>query len=241
MSHKRSHITKEERFLIEKLLQAGDSYRDIAQRLGRGPSTICEEVSRNGGRSRYAAQRAEYRAYLRQYRRSGSAWVYASPKAIRRFAASRRLESCLYHRGRTHRTQSTASIRWSAERIFVDDPRCIRVGHGHWEGDFIVSSRSSSVLLVLVDRTTKETVIRWLPHRHNTLVRETIAEALDGKELRSLTVDNNIAFVQHRELAERLRCPLYFARPFRSTRLGSGSTVYRDSVWGLRARGKWYD
>lgn len=69
MSHKRSHITKEERFLIEKLLQAGDSYRDIAQRLGRGPSTICEEVSRNGGRSRYAAQRAEYRAYLRQYRK----------------------------------------------------------------------------------------------------------------------------------------------------------------------------
>lgn len=142
---------------------------------------------------------------------------YASPKAIRKFAHSRGLESYLYRRGKTKPARGDASIAWLTERIFVDDPRCVREGRGHWEGDFIVSSKSAAVLLVLVERVTKDTVLRWLPHRGNALVRDTIATALGGKGVRSLTVDNDIAFVQHTELAEALHCPVYFARPYCST------------------------
>lgn len=251
MANKRAHITKEERFLIERCLRAGDSFRSIAKRLNRGLSTVCEEIGRNGGRHAYEARRAEHRAYLRQYRKKrecmkvatdsflarfveeklSAHWSperiaghlareqkpYASPKAIRRFACSRRLESHLYRRGRAHRAKSIAGIHWGAERIFIDDMRCVHLGYGHWEGDFIVSSKSTSVLLVLVERLTKETIIRLLPRRGNTLVRRTIGAALQGKTVNSLTVDNDIAFVQHRALAEALHAPVYFARPFRST------------------------
>lgn len=142
---------------------------------------------------------------------------YASPKAIRKFARSRGLESYLYRRGKPHVSKEHLNIEWLHERIFVDDPRCIRDGYGHWEGDFIVSSKSTAVLLVLVERTTKDTIIRWLPNRRNAPVRRVIMAALRGKVVRSLTVDNDIAFVQHQELADAIKAPIYFARPYCST------------------------
>jgi IS30 family transposase len=127
------------------------------------------------------------------------------------------LESFLYRRGKSHTSQASKETAWLHERIFIDDPRCVRRGYGHWEGDFLVSSRSTAVLLVLVERLTKDTVVRWLPNRENGRVRRSITSALRRKTVRSLTVDNDIAFVQHRPLAEAIRAPVYFARPYRST------------------------
>ncbi len=66
MANKRGHITREERFCIEKLLAAGDTYRQIARRLRRGVSTISEEVGRDGGRARYSALRSHKRAGYKQ-------------------------------------------------------------------------------------------------------------------------------------------------------------------------------
>lgn len=161
-------------------------------------------------RKRWSPERIA--GHLRRHR-----LVYASAKAIRKFASSRGLESYLYRRGKTHVSKEGTNIKWLSDRIFVDDPRCVRDGYGHWEGDFIVSSKSTAVLLVLVERTTKDTIIRWLPNRRNVPVRRTIVAALRGKATRSLTVDNDIAFVQHRKLADAIKAPIYFARPFRST------------------------
>jgi IS30 family transposase len=142
---------------------------------------------------------------------------YASAKAIRKFACSRGLESYLYRRGKPHTPKSIASVEWLEDRVFIDDIRCVRDGYGHWEGDFIVSSKSVAVLLVLVERTTKDTIVRWLPNRRNALVRSVIHSALRGKVCESLTVDNDIAFIKHRELAKAIHASVYFARPFRST------------------------
>lgn len=251
MANKKVHLTAEERFLIERCLQAGDTYRAVAKRLKRGVSTVSEEVSENGGRVRYDAKKAHQRAYLKQRWKKRDCLVvamdpflakfvdeklrlrwsperisgylkrqsdsYASPKAIRKFARSRGLESFLYRRGRPHTPKSIASVEWLEDRVFIDDPRCMREGYGHWEGDFIVSSKSVAVLLVLVERTTKDTIVRWLPNRRNALVRRAIASAFRGKIVHSLTVDNDIAFIRHRDLAGTINAPVYFARPFCST------------------------
>jgi IS30 family transposase len=48
-----------EREEISRGLRAGESYRAIARRLGRAPSTIAREVGVNHGRARYPAWRAE--------------------------------------------------------------------------------------------------------------------------------------------------------------------------------------
>ncbi len=251
MANKKEHLTAEERFLIEKCLRAGDSYREIGRRLKRGASTVLGEVSLNGGRLGYDATKAHQRARRKQHwkkrdcmkvalddvlakfveQKLRKRWSperisgfllkhqqpYASAKAIRKFARSRGLESYLYRRGKSHASKEHIAVEWLSERIFVDDPRCVRDGFGHWEGDFIVSSKSSAVLLVLVERTTKDTIIRWLPNRRNALARRAIRAAFRDKVVRSLTVDNDIAFAQHRELADALGAPIYFARPYRST------------------------
>ena len=44
-----SHISKEERKMIEELTQAGSSHKKIAEELGRSRSTIGRELKRNYG------------------------------------------------------------------------------------------------------------------------------------------------------------------------------------------------
>jgi IS30 family transposase len=56
-------LTMEEREEISRGLAYGESFRAIARRLGRPPSTISREVGRHGGRMGYRATKAEERAW----------------------------------------------------------------------------------------------------------------------------------------------------------------------------------
>lgn len=62
---KRSHLalTLSEREEISRSLVAGYSLRSIADKLKRSPSTVSREITRNGGRRRYRAVRADKRAW----------------------------------------------------------------------------------------------------------------------------------------------------------------------------------
>ncbi len=61
------HLSKEERYTIEKLMQSQKSNRAIAKILGRSISTIGREIKRNwGGESRYNHGRAQSRAASRR-------------------------------------------------------------------------------------------------------------------------------------------------------------------------------
>jgi IS30 family transposase len=72
-----------EREEIRAGLAAGDSFRAIARRLGRAPSTISREVGGVRGRSRYRATRADDRACLRALRPKPSK-LTRSPRLRRR-------------------------------------------------------------------------------------------------------------------------------------------------------------
>ena len=58
----------DEREEISRGIAAGQSMRQIAQRLGRSPSTISREIRRNGGCSAYRASEAETSAWERALR-----------------------------------------------------------------------------------------------------------------------------------------------------------------------------
>ena len=62
------HLSLDEREEISRGVAAGDSLRMVAARLGRAPSTISRELTRNGGRHRYRAHHAD-RAALPRGRR----------------------------------------------------------------------------------------------------------------------------------------------------------------------------
>ena len=55
-------LTADERDLLSRELGFDQSLRSIARRMGRDPSVIAREVSRNGGRFEYRAMRAQARA-----------------------------------------------------------------------------------------------------------------------------------------------------------------------------------
>jgi IS30 family transposase len=62
------HLTRSDREEITRGLAAGDSLRAIASRLGRSPSTVSHEVSRNGGRERYRSGDSDDAAWARARR-----------------------------------------------------------------------------------------------------------------------------------------------------------------------------
>ena len=47
MSKNYTHLSFEQRYQIEALLQTGRSHKEIAQQIGVHPSTICREFRRN--------------------------------------------------------------------------------------------------------------------------------------------------------------------------------------------------
>jgi IS30 family transposase len=149
---------------------------------------------------------------------SATLWLYhrlqVSAKAIYKYIQKR----CLEHLLPRYRKRRKGYRRHSlTNRIFVDDVRCVREGYGHWEGDFIVCPQNTSVLLVLTERLTKETRIRYLQNRNNAVVNHAVVSMLSDRTVQSLTVDNDIAFNQHKRLSQLLAAPVYFTRPYRST------------------------
>ncbi len=61
-------LTLDEREEISRGLAAGHSIREIARQLGRAPSTVSREITRNGGRRAYRAAQADRAAWKRAQR-----------------------------------------------------------------------------------------------------------------------------------------------------------------------------
>jgi len=107
------------------------------------------------------------------------------------------------------------------ERKWIDlRPYSAFYEYGHWEGDFIVSKFNSSVLLVLVEKYSKRVLLKILPNRKNYLVNETIVSLLKNQNVKTLTLDNDIAFLKWEKLEEILQAQIYFCHPYHSWEKG---------------------
>ena len=62
------HIQFEERFVIEKLLNAGSLIREIAIFLKRSPNTISQELKKNRVNGVYDAKQAQLKVSQRRWR-----------------------------------------------------------------------------------------------------------------------------------------------------------------------------
>ena len=87
----------EEREEISRGIALGRSIRQLAQGLGRAPSTVSREIRRNGGRQAYRANRADRRAWKRALR----------PKPCR----------LALHRELRWRVAQKLALQWSPEQI----------------------------------------------------------------------------------------------------------------------------
>lgn len=93
---------------------------------------------------------------------------------------------------------------------------------GHWEGDTVIGANHEGVLLTLVERVTKYTLIVKLPSKHaHYLATKLIACLLRCLlPVRSITFDNGREFTDHQRISRVLKAPVFFARPYHSWERG---------------------
>lgn len=249
------HLTFEERFVIEKLLNKNTGIRAIALLLERSANTVSREIKKNSVKGVYTAKKAHHKAYLKRWRSKTQClkvamndflyryvdrkirlnWspeqisgnlketydITCSAKAIYKFAQSRCLERYLFwgwnrkKGGRKHYSYDTPKDN----RKYID-VRPVEVTTGDWEMDFIVSSQSTWVLLVVVNMVTKFTKVYRLPNRKRTTIMCALSIAFRGESVRSITTDNDIAFVCWKDIESLLHTHIYFTHPYHSWEKG---------------------
>lgn len=151
-------------------------------------------------------------------RRSGTV---ISKKAIYKYAHSRCLERYLFwtwnkKKGGPKRRQHRS---WDYLKRHVST-RPVTTESGHWELDFIVSKQSKAVLLVLVDRWTRFTIVRKLERKTHKLVARALADVQRRWCMKSVTTDNDIVFQKWLSMEALIHVPFYFTTPYTSQEKG---------------------
>ena len=144
----------------------------------------------------------------------------------------RQLESELRKLKRKRGKKKRVKVIELEGRIFIDErPKSIdaRRYFGDWEGDFIVSGKGSrAALLVLHERKSRYVLVRKVKHKTAMQVEETLVDMIRPlQNFRSLTLDNDIAFVHHEKISEEIGAPLFFCHPYASWEKGGVENTNR--------------
>ena len=93
---------------------------------------------------------------------------------------------------------------------------------GDWELDTIIGKNHSGVLVSLVERKSRLTLLAKVPDKTAWSVREAILELLEPLAIRvhTLTADNGKEFAHHEVIAHALSAKFFFAHPYASLERG---------------------
>lgn len=144
----------------------------------------------------------------------------------------RQLESELRKLKKKRSKKKRAKVIELEGRVFIDErPKSVgdRRYFGDWEGDFIVSGKGSqTALLVLHERKSRYVLLRKVRHKTAAQVEQTLVDMIQPlKNFRSLTLDNDIAFVHHEKISEEIGAPLFFCHPYASWEKGGVENTNR--------------
>lgn len=145
---------------------------------------------------------------------------YVSARAIERYIRSpygRRIEA---HRAKIFRKRWRRRVpktTLAGKRMISKRPKKIneRKGLGHMEGDFIVSGKSGKgILLALVDRNNRKALLeRILPVSVRNVERALLRMQKRFPDIKTITFDNDILFLEHQRLEQKLGVSIYFCHP----------------------------
>lgn len=80
-----THLSYEERFVIETLLKKETPIREIARFLERSPNTISNEIAKNAVHGAYTAKKAHHKAYVKRWRSKRACLKVVMDEALHRF------------------------------------------------------------------------------------------------------------------------------------------------------------
>ena len=147
--------------------------------------------------------------YIRQDKQQGGS-LY---KHLRQGHKKRR---CKYGRGKTPPIPDRVSIHHRPSE--VEKKQQI----GHWEGDLVVCSKGREVLITLVERVSKFTLMAKAPSKQAISVARTMKKMIFPyrKAFQSITLDNGGEFYQYQKVKKKFRIDFYFADPYSSWQRG---------------------
>lgn len=153
---------------------------------------------------------------------------YASRGAIYKFIYSvygRRMERYLRYKRKKRKPRRYSKVSQLENRSFIEKRPQIankRKRFGDWEGDFLESGgQNKTAVIVLRERKGRYSLLEKIPNKSPVLVNQRLREMTAAiNEVKSLTLDNDIAFKKHERLSEMLGIPLYFCRPYHSWEKG---------------------
>lgn len=151
--------------------------------------------------------------------------VEQSIHSVSAFAIRRYIKSVYGRRIEAYRAKIFKKKRWkqvwktilAGKRMIDQRPNKInkRWGLGHMEGDFIVSGKSGKgILLTLTDRKTRKSLLeKILPVSVANVERALIRMKKRYPKIQSITFDNDLLLLEHKQLERKLGIVIYFCHP----------------------------
>jgi IS30 family transposase len=137
------------------------------------------------------------------------------------------LHKYLMHTGRRQKRRNSNNNRGCiSNRVGIEDrPKIIekRKRCGDLEVDLMMGANRKPALIVMTDRTTRETNLIRINSKKAKYISKKILERIKRRNLKvhSLTFDNDLAFADHMKITEALNIQTYFTRPYTSQDKGS--------------------
>lgn len=265
----RGHLTSCARGVIQSGILDDKTNAELSRRLCVDPSTVSQEISRNGGRDAYVALVAQERAAAERSRpKTGKLEKICplrtevathlnskfSPEQVAGYltvaypedesmqCSHETIYQALYIQGKgalrheltvekalrsgrtSRKPQSKLPDRrgnksWIGDAKIQTRPSEVedRAVPGHWEGDLVIGKHGKSALITLVERSSRYTLVRRLPLRHDsTTVADALTEMIIGlpSELRrTLTWDQGSEMADHARFAMATDTTVYFCDP----------------------------
>ncbi|MDH5775784.1 MAG: IS30 family transposase, partial [Nitrospirota bacterium] len=112
-----------------------------------------------------------------------------------------------------------------ANHVSIDERPAVvtaRERIGDWEGDTVIGKGHEGVLVKVVERVSKYTVLERVAHKTAAAVRQAVVQGLEPykDQVHTITYDNGLEFSEHAGMAKELEAQIYFAHPYASWERG---------------------
>lgn len=145
-------------------------------------------------------------------------------------------KSYLWHSLRRHRrwrkthraSRSFKQIGKKTDCLWIHDRPAIvekRSRLGDLERDTVMGKKGGPALLVVVDRTSRLTRIRFLENITKEVTHKATLEIAKTLKVKTITNDNGGEFGCYKETAKQLNAKIYFCKPFRSCERGTNENT----------------
>jgi transposase, IS30 family len=116
-----------------------------------------------------------------------------------------------------------AGLKHIPNRVDIDQRPAIvdaNTEMGHWEGDTVHGQ--DAYFVTLVERVTKTLLVAKVPNKGKKAVGRAIIKLLKhvGSLCKTITFDNGGEFADHQRIAKKLKCKIFFAKPYQSWQRG---------------------